>query len=50
MNITWFNPPFYKLSNINIEKYYLSLISKHYKDGNPVRKIIDKNNVEVPVV
>ena len=25
-NFTWFNPPFCKLSNINIGKYFLSLI------------------------
>ena len=34
-NIIWFNPPFCKLSNINIGKYFLSLISKHFKDDNP---------------
>ena len=34
----WFNPPFCKLSNINISKYFLSLISKHFEDENPTYK------------
>ena len=46
-NIIWFNPPFCKLSNINIEKYFLSLINKHFKADKPLRKIIDKNNVKI---
>ena len=33
-NIIWFNPPFCKLSNINIGKYFLGLINKHFKDDN----------------
>ena len=45
-NIMWFNPPFCKLSNINIGKYYLGLINKHFKDDNLRRKIINKNNVK----
>ena len=39
-NIIWFNTPFCKLSNINIGKYFLNLINKHFKDDNPLRKII----------
>ena len=46
-NITWFNPPFCKLSNINIGKYFLGLISKHFKDDNPLRKMINQNNVKI---
>ena len=46
-NIIWFNSPFCKLSNINIGKYFLGLINKHFKDDNPFRKIINKNNVKI---
>ena len=34
-------------SNINIGKYFLGLIKKHFKDDNPFRKIIDKNNIKI---
>ena len=40
-NIIWFNPPFCKLSNINMGKYILSLISKHFKDSYSFRKTIN---------
>ena len=46
-NIIWFNPLFCQLSNINIDKYFLGLINKHLKDDNPLRKIINKNNVKI---
>ena len=42
----WFKPPFCKLPYINIGKYFLRLIRKHFKDDNPLRKIINKNNVK----
>ena len=40
-NIIWFNPPFCKLSNINIGKYFLGLINKYFKDDDSLRKIIN---------
>ena len=46
-NITWFNPPFRKLSNINIGKCFPGLINKHFKDDNPIRKRINNNNVKI---
>ena len=42
-NIIWFNSSFCQLSNINIGKCFLSLISKHFEDDNPLRKIANKN-------
>ena len=44
-NIIWFNSPFCKLSNIIIGRYFLDLISKHFKDDNLSRKITNKNTV-----
>ena len=46
-NIIWFRPPFCKLPNINIGKYFLGLMSKHFKDNDSLRKIINKNNVKI---
>ena len=44
-NIIWFKPPFCKLSNIG--KYFLGLINKHFKDDNPLGKIINTNNIKI---
>ena len=46
-NIIWLNPLFCKLCNINIRKYFQGLINKHFKDDNPLTKIIYKNNVKI---
>ena len=46
-NIIWFNPSFCKLSYINIGKYFLGLISKHFKDDSPLREIIYRNNIKI---
>ena len=46
-NIFWFNPPFCKLSNINIGKYFLGLKNKHFRDDHPLRKIINENKVNI---
>ena len=46
-NVIWFNTPFCKFSNINIGECFLSLISKHFNDNDPLRKIIYKNNVKM---
>ena len=35
----WFNLP--------LGKYFLGLISKHFKDDKPLKKIINKNNVKI---
>ena len=45
-NIIWLKPPFHNLSNIDIGKYFLDLLNKHFKDYNHLRKIIDKNKVK----
>ena len=46
-NIIWFITHFCKLSNINTGKYFLGLINKHFRDDNPLGKIINKNNVKI---
>ena len=32
--IIWFNPPFCILASINVGKYFLKLIDKHFKHDN----------------
>ena len=46
-NIFWFNRTFCNSSNINKRKYFLVLINKHFKDDEPFRKIINKNNGKI---
>ena len=36
----WFNSLFFKLSNINVDKYFLGLIDKHFKKDNSLSNII----------
>ena len=38
---------FYKLSNINIEEYFLNLIDKHFKKNSPLRKIFHRNSLKI---
>ena len=45
--IIWFNSPFYKLSNINIRKYFKDLINKHFKKDNPLSKIFNRNTIKI---
>ena len=39
--IIWFNAPFCKLANIDVGKYFLRLIDKHFKQDNILRKIFN---------
>ena len=39
--IIWFNPPFCKLAGINVSKYFLKLIDKHFKHDNILHKILN---------
>ena len=38
--IIWFNSPFCRLTNINIGKYFLKLVDKHFKHGNIKNKLL----------
>ena len=44
--IIWFNSPFCRLASINIGKYFLKLVDKHFKHGNKLHKIFNKKNVK----
>ena len=37
--VVWFNPPFCKLTNINIGRYPLHLLVKHFNRDNPLSRI-----------
>ena len=43
--IIWFNPAFCRLASMNIGKYLLKLINKHFKRGNILHKIFDRKTL-----
>ena len=45
--IIWFNPPLCKVININIGKYFLNLIDKHFKKNYPLNKIFNRNTLKI---
>ena len=45
--IIWFNPPFCRLANINIGKYFLKLVDKHFKHGNKLHKIFNRKTLKI---
>ena len=45
--VIWFNPPFCKLTNINIGKYFLNLLDKHFNRDNPLRRIFNRNTLKI---
>ena len=40
--IIWINHPFCRLTNINIGKYFLKLVDKHFKHGNKLHKVFNR--------
>ena len=44
--VVWFNPPFCKLTNINIGRYFL-LLDKHFNRDNPLSRIFNRNTVKI---
>ena len=44
--VIWFNFPFCKLTNINIRKYFLNLLDKHFNRDNPLRKNFNREIVK----
>ena len=45
--IILFNPTFCWLTNINIGKYFLKLIDKHFKPGNKLHKIFNRKTLKI---
>ena len=45
--IIWFNPPFGKLSNTDVGKYFLRLIDKHFKQDNILHKIFNRKTLKI---
>ena len=45
--IVWFNPSFSKNVSINVGKYFLLLIQKHFSSNHKYHQIFNKNNVEI---
>ena len=42
-----FNPPFGKLASINVGKYFLKLIDKHFKQDNILHKIFNRKTLKI---
>ena len=40
-------PPFCRLTNINIGKYILKLVDKHFKHGNKLHKIFNRKTLKI---
>ena len=47
IKIILFNPPFCKLTNINIGKYFLNLIDKHFPKNNSLSIIFNRNTLKI---
>ena len=45
--IIWFNPTFCKLANIDVGKYFLRLIDKHFKQDNRLHKIFNRKTLKI---
>ena len=45
--VVWFNPPFCRLANINIGKYFQHLLDKHFNRDNPLSRIFNRNTVKI---
>ena len=45
--VVWFNPLFCRLANINIGKYFLHLLDKHFNRDNPLSRIFNRNTVKI---
>ena len=45
--IIWFNRPFCKLANIDVGKYFLRLIDKHFKQDNILHKIFNRKTLKI---
>ena len=44
--IIWLNPTFCRLTSINIGKYFLKLIDKHFKYDNILHKIFNRKTLK----
>ena len=45
--VVLFNPPFCRLTNINIGRYFLHLLDKHFNRDNPLSRIFNRNTVKI---
>ena len=45
--VIWFNPPFCKLTNTNIGKYFLHILDKNFNRDNLLRKIFNSNTEKI---
>lgn len=45
--VIWFNPPYSKLSKIDIGSFFLRLVDKHFHNKHPLHKIFNRKTLKV---
>ena len=45
--IIWFNPTFCRVASINVGKYFLKLIDKHFKHDNILHRIFNRKTLKI---
>ena len=45
--VIWYNPPYCRLSNIDIGRRYIDLIYRCFPEEHPLRKICNKSNLKI---
>ena len=45
--VIWFNPPFSKNVCVNVAKYFLDLVDKHFPVNHKLRKLFNRKNLKV---
>ena len=45
--VTWFNPPWNSAVKTNVGKQFLRIIDSSFPQGNPLRKLFNRNTVKV---
>jgi hypothetical protein len=45
--VVWYNPPYCRLSNINIGKKIIDLVYRCFPEQHPLRKICNKSNLKI---
>ena len=45
--VVWYNPPYCKLSNINIGKKFIDLVYRCFPEQHPLRKICNRSNLKI---
>ena len=45
--VIWFNPPYCRTVQTNLARKFLNIIKKHFEKDHPLKKILNKNSINV---